>query len=268
MRALLLLALLAGTACTERERLLRRVSPRHRRRHRERSGRLQPNELEKANMYTAKNVLTGAKLLRELGHTLKDVVTAKVADGPTPSRIIQAVNDHETQALDLNHDFGEYTMLCSHNSYAWGRQSNIDPKRAILTATESTDTGTMPLLLNAGYRCIELDVWVRNFKISKDVVVVGHLSGVKDMTNHVPLVFFLQSIVKWLEEDEDGTTSKLPIAISVENHAGEHPEGFKKETEMADLFHSAFGDRIVLPSEFAKGTTLNTLASTKRRVWC
>ena len=195
-------------------------------------------------------------------------------------RLLPETQLERRQGISVEEPFFEHTMLCSHNSYAWGRQSNANFKGA--TAQGSTDVGTMETHLDLGYRCLELDVWPRTKPGSVGLknpfgtkhLVVGHLTGTIDMTNHVPLADFLAAIVAWMVADEQrgGLTDheglpvlRTPIVISVENHA----DTDALEADMTKQFYGAFGGRIVSPSDFEggpNGTPMVKLMGSRRRV--
>jgi len=152
-----------------------------------------------------------------------------------------------------DHPFDEYSAQCSHNTYLWGTQGNVvGPRR------DSCNASTMTVALNLGYRCIELDVWPREHH---EGVKVLHESLSK-MTNSVLLEDFVEKIKEWCYKNDGGDELKLPIIISVENHATDTEA---REDYMANVFKGSLGDRLVDATNFRRGTLLRALSSSGKR---
>lgn len=190
------------------------------------------------------------------------------------------------KGMDL--PFAIYSVQCSHNTYLLSTQKQAKNK-------PSTFASSMSLSLGLGYRCIELDVWPRKKKKKQSDVTGGAWTGppgvsdpampsrmkvthhmMVDLTNNVDPTKFIQNILQWLEADEMATPAstdnpKLPLIISVENHAADTDD----EDYLLEVFswfnhNSVTGEeasRIVKPTEFkaptatSPGVTLKELAA-------
>jgi len=177
----------------------------------------------------------------------------------------------------------DFTVQCSHNTYLLGVQASPTP-------TSSVDVNSMPLSLDLGYRCIEIDVWPRKKgpKLVDDVTgrvwagpgqdqvqhslmkVTHHnnegpamMQG--DVLNNLDLTLFVKAIIDWLEKDEtefpaSEANPKMPLILSIENRADDEVSNAGKISikDLEDYIHTVFswldqgqnGPRIVMEGVF------------------
>ena len=150
--------------------------------------------------------------------------------------------------------FREYFVQTSHNTYILGKQLMLSPLAVPIVHAHS-----MTIALNLGYRCIELDIWRVNSNPSQ---VVRHGASSK-LSNDVALVTMLEALESWMLSDEACNPDflRVPLVLSVENNNSTE----KGEQEMAAVFSSVLGARLILPTDFAD-PTLRELSGVRRGV--
>jgi len=192
----------------------------------------------------------------------------------------------------LNTPFDQFSSQCSHNTFVWGRQgAGVHINTALFkssTIMTSNNEKAMAEALELGYRCVEIDVWMRRtarviaeekrwdgpngtgllastpggatnmsrLKILHQAELIGPMTAALDIT------LFVKSMLEWCLMDEQRRPAtpdrpKLPIVISVENHAREDEYGSRQLRDVLSWFGE---DRLVLPAEFKQGTTMASLA--------
>lgn len=107
------------------------------------------------------------------------------------------------EVVSRDHPLPEYFVSSSHNTYLCAHQlfgeSSADPYRHTL---------------QAGSRCVEIDVWDNPDNLDEPKVTHGYT-----LVSNIPFRQVCQIILQVVEE-EQGTTSALPVLISLENHCG------------------------------------------------
>ena len=161
--------------------------------------------------------------------------------------------------------FSSFSLQCSHNTYASGRQSSLNTMAMlVLSKSDGVSSQTMKTALSLGYRCIEIDVHEDRNGGESPVVThalhgsVKYLKGTDPhMTNSAPFDGFPQVIKEWCDTKDDSSSGapRLPIVISVENRVLGKKE---YERNMADSFTRHLGSeaggkcRILTAIEMAK----------------